>query len=493
MLKDRNKNWLIVTGYLAMLAVIRSVHFEDRDPYWQVREGLERLRGVPLERPDSWSYASTVGLFRPTSPGWNTLQALGWEVGMETGLYILWMISIGSYLLLAMVVARRLGSRPFPFLIAGGVMLLLGLPMLSPRATLFVQTLSLATLLILDTGHRKAAQSSSLRLVAASAVAYSFLVGWFGSWIHISWSVLGPFLACLFAFIYVIVQQPALRQGMAVGASSLIGMIGGVLAGPYGLSVRQLNSDISVASRGVVTEWMSPLEPSLAARWLPALATAVLVAILGIWVTYPFRRVGPRAENAPLFLSLAIAGLAAAAFGMLAIRFIGISLLWLTPVGGALLSQGGAQWRLSRPFSGSPGFRHRMTSAYWRPIFATTLIVLAPLAIVSIIFGVRPSPELTLIRSLPPNCRLFADPSVTALSLFHRPDIEVWVDMRTEVYGLTHLLNTQRRLTQRPAVPLPSGTSCAIVDSSAWVVSDSGSGEWVPVATAGPYTQWLKP
>ncbi len=73
------RGWLLPWLALAALAVVRAGVVDERDPYWQVRAGLENLGGAPLSRPDTWSWAHVDRRFTQTSPAWNDALALGWD------------------------------------------------------------------------------------------------------------------------------------------------------------------------------------------------------------------------------------------------------------------------------------------------------------------------------------------------------------------------------------------------------------------------------
>lgn len=479
----------MLAGWVLALVVLRAARLTEHDPYWQARDGSERLAGTPLSRPDSWSWADPSGVFRPTSPAWNTAVALGHESLGLPGIALVGALGMLAYFAVAVLVARRLSARPLPTLVATALVALLALPMVSPRATIVVEALLLATLAL---GHALTTAALSRTASTYAAVALSGTVlGWAGAWLHVSWTVLALGLACALPLLALLAGVP--RWRLALAATAGLGLAVGSMLGPYRLSVWQLLLDISSASGGQIIEWLSPLTGGLRARWLPVAALCLALAgacALRLWLHCPGSPGSRERARWALEVVLVATSLAAAVAGLVAIRFLGVAALTLLPVLAAELSTATVRWR-DVP-QRSEAFRHRLTAGYWRPIVTGVLVLLAPLAVITAHSPGRPEPEADLVGDLPRDCRLFATPDAAGAVLLLRPDVKVWVDMRTEVHGGRAYADTRRRLGDLTDVSLPPGTTCAMLPLGTEQVSVEGSSEpWHQRTPLGSMAVWL--
>src|SRR5690606_17577869 len=141
----------------------------------------------------SWSWAQADGVFRPTSPGWNSALGLGHDWLGFGGISLVGAVGILAYFALATLVARRLGARPLPTVLATSIVAMLALPMISPRATIVIEALLLATLTI---GHRlvHGPLPKGCWTFAGAAIA-GVALGGVGAWVHVSWTVMAAGLA----------------------------------------------------------------------------------------------------------------------------------------------------------------------------------------------------------------------------------------------------------------------------------------------------------
>ncbi|WP_404384157.1 hypothetical protein LL946_01745 [Knoellia locipacati] len=461
----------------------------ERDPYWQARDGIERWSGTPLSRPDSWSWAHPEGLFRPTSPAWNSALGVGHDGLGVAGIALVGGIGMLAYFGTALFVARRLGARPLPSLAATILAAVLALPMVSPRATIVVQAMLLLTMALGDVLVTAPVPRTWWAFSGAFAVAA--MVGWLGAWLHVSWSVTSLGLGAALPLLALLAGVARWRVGLATTAG--VGLAIGSCLGPYRLSVWRLLLDVSSASDGQIVEWLSPLTAGLRLRWLPV---AVLVLALGSAIALRLLR---RRSGAPgsrergrwaLKVALVAISLVAALAGVVAIRFLGVAALTLLPVLAAELSAATTRWR-SDPRS-SAVLRTRLTAAYWRPILTAVLVLLLPLALLQARDPGRPA-ESAIVTSLPAGCNVFTDPDTAGAVLLLRPDVKVWIDMRTEVYGTAAYSDTRRRLLAPDGVRIPERATCALIPPSLRVVSSDGSGSpsWVRVRTSLDLSLWV--
>ncbi|EAP97554.1 hypothetical protein JNB_18828 [Janibacter sp. HTCC2649] len=482
-------DWNLLGGWILALVVLRAARMTERDPYWQARDGIERSAGTPMSRPDSWSWAQPGGLFRPTSPLWNSALGLGHQGLGVAGIALVGAAGMLAYFGVAVVVARRLGARPLPTLAATVFTAILALPMVSPRATIVVQALLLVSLALGHTLVTRTLPRAWWTVVGAALVAAA--LGWFGAWLHVSWSVTSLGVAAALPLLALLSGVDRWRVGLAAAAG--MALAAGSTLGPYGLSVWQLLLDVSSASDGQIVEWLSPFTAGLRLRWLPiALIVLALGAVTAQWL-FRHRSGAPGSlERGCWALEVILVGisLAAASAGMVAIRFLGVAALTLLPVLAARLSAATIRWRASP--RRSPFVRTRLTADYWRPIMVGALVVLMPLALVQAIDPGQPQEE-EIARSLPRGCRLFADPDTAGAVLLLRPDVKVWVDMRTEVYGSAAYAEARRRLLATDGVVVPEGATCALVSPSAPSVTADGAGgnAWMKVSTTAGLSLWV--
>ncbi|MDT0213575.1 hypothetical protein Q9R29_06715 [Rothia sp. ARF10] len=465
-------DWVVLGGWVTALVTFRAARMTERDPYWQARDGIERLSGTPLVRVDSWSWGPSEGTFRPTSPLWNTLLGLGDKGLGLAGIALVGALGMFAYFVAAAVTARRLGARPLPILAATALVAVLALPMVSPRATIVVQALMLATLAL---GHALVTRALPRRWTTYAGVALAALaLGWVGAWLHVSWAVTALGLAGALPFLAVLSGAATWRTALAAVAGAGLGV--GSLFGPYGWSVWRLLADVSSASGGQIIEWLSPFTAGLRARWVPVAVVVLVLAVLcavGLARHRPGSR-GSRARSRwALEVVLTAIALVAAVAGLVAIRFLGVAALTLLPVLASRLSAATPRWR-DVP-ARSELLRTRLRAAYWRPIVTAVAVLLLPLAVMRSVDPGTPTVEAEVAPSLPRDCRLFTDPDTAGAVLLLRPDVEVWVDMRTEVHGAQAYADTRRRLQAPGGVALPAGTTCALLPPSVRSVIEDGS------------------
>ncbi len=431
--------WVLVGGWLTALTLVRSGSVEERDPYWQTRAGVETLHGAPLVRPDAWSWAPVEGDFTQTSPGWNLLLGVAWEGLRFFGLFLVSAVAIGSLLLLLVVISRRLGAGPLATLVGLTAVLLIALPFLSMRATVAAQALFLGSIVWADWWRMRAGGVSRPMGMLAVGLAAAGFSG-VGSWLHLSWLLLAPTLALCWAVIWA--ASPRLGRARIVGfiGSGGLGAVAGVLLGPYGADAWQVTRAVQAACAGLITEWLGMFTPGLALRWAaPGILAILTAAASGAWAV---RGWGGRGEDrrVGVVAALSVVALPTALAGLVAIRFIGVSLLALAPVLAMASEELGVrlQRRLAAEPRGAfanPRVRFWATSAHWRPVLVAVLVVLSPGVLLMTLPLARPLAEMAVLKDLPRGCRLVSDPGSAGPVILLRPDVRVWTDGRADYYG----------------------------------------------------------
>ena len=180
-MRPATRDWVLVSAWLGSLALVRAGTVKERDPYWQVRAGLENLDGLPLSRPDTWGWEPVDTPFTQTSPAWNDVLALGWGAFGSVGIFFVALVALCLYLATVAVLGARLGARPVPVLVGTLACALPALAMLSPRATVVAQTLFLLGLAAADRWRRRAQRPSALVDAVVVLAGAAALVG-VGSW-----------------------------------------------------------------------------------------------------------------------------------------------------------------------------------------------------------------------------------------------------------------------------------------------------------------------
>ena len=252
---------------MVVLAAVRAGNPEERDPYWEARAGLENLSGVPLVRPDSWSWAPVNHDFYPNSPIWNYLLGMSWWAGGFWGLFAFGFLAIFGFFALAYLMARKLGAHPLGAL--AGIMagFSFAMPMFSSRGTLGVQILILLGLFI-PAWWRPRLERHSAWFNAVVFLAIGTCLGTVGNWIHLSFFFLGPALAACWGIYWLASDWPGSwrvrlhdPRRWAVALAGGVGLVLGSVATPYGVAgTLERSRETAAACSTYILEWLSPFD-----------------------------------------------------------------------------------------------------------------------------------------------------------------------------------------------------------------------------------------
>ena len=462
---SRRAQWAVVAAMMVFVAVVRAAAPEERDPYWSARAGIDTMNGLPLSRPEVWSWSAPGGIWFQNSPAWNVLLGLSWQGAGFWGLFLVAFISISALLAIAWVLARRLGARPMPGL--AGVMLGLfaAWPMLSARATVVVQTLLLAAVWFgWWAGPRLARKPTWLAALIVAAVGLAGSIA--GNWVHLSFTVMAGAVAFMWAIQWLSVQGASWQWKATLTVAGTAGLFAGVLTTPYGLAetLRQSRST-QEACAGLIGEWAAVWEvhPIWVIRALIALAVGIAGA-WWLWRLWQEKRAG--SDSFRITAPLVALGLPTALAGVPMLRFVGVSLLVLLPLFavGATRVADRVQRRTAAATTGwMAGARaaEYTGSALWVRTMALAAVPLAVFAGFTARAGARP-PEQDLIDVLPANCQLYTpDPAASGSVILTRPDVKVWMDGRADYYGRDLLIRNYRIIAGYE--PIPAGTSCVLM------------------------------
>lgn len=499
------------------LAAVRAGVVEERDPYWEARAGLENLSGVPLARPDTWSWAPLDHDFFPNSPAWNYLLGISWWTGGCWGLFVFGLLAIFGFFALAYLMARKLGAHPLGALagIVGGF--ICAMSMLSSRGTLGVQILLLLGLFI-PTWWRPRLERHSSWANAGTFLVIGACLGTVGNWTHLSFFFLGPALGACWGVYWLASDWPgswrlrlhdARRWAVTLGGG--VGLVLGSLATPYGV-VGTLERSRETAETGstYILEWASPFDQRffrmglLGMQWpIVGLICLTSVALMVRWL-FGRLRSGSVDNRFALILSIATLAVPSAIAGEFALRFLGTSILLFIPIWATAIT-----WAAHRAKQGADAlaednrFKESATrwtqTSSWRNVLTMVLALLLPFAMwLSLGLHARPA-ELDAIESLPRGCRLFTTAEIAGPSILARHDVPVWMDGRADYYGLQRITEFNDYLQGASETTAPPGATCAIFPAltqtdkvPAMNARLNADPQWRLVATINSFDVWLR-
>lgn len=499
MANGRKARWdlVLLWGFLVSLALIRAGHAEERDPFWQTRAGLENLSGVPLVRPDTWSWSGVPGDWYPNSPLWNLILGLVYQWGGFWGTFVFTTIAILVLVLLAVLLARRLGARNMPALI--GLLAAFGaaLAYVGARATLAVQILILAAVYLGLVLSDQVGRRSVTGLAGVSALVAATL-SILGNWLHLSFLVIGPGLAAVWAVVWLLTPglRPAQRSLLIVAGG--LGWAAGPVLSPYGVAGGLARADaVQQACQGLLYDWSSPFSPNVGPQFAVVLVAALALAGAASWWLY---RCWRRGEDVRLLAALTVIGVPTALAGIVAIRFLGISLITLAPVAAAgatrLVDRTRTRIRnWPRPGRLSTKLGDYSEGQFWRVTLTAVLILLLPGVVLLASEHAVPR-EGAILAQLPPGCRLFSTPDIGGSAVLLRPDVTVWMDGRADFFGRDMLLRSYAYYAGDGPTLLPEQADCLVFDSDDALTRGLRAGvqestQWRLAAVDGSYELWL--
>lgn len=492
-IRDPRSDRVVVIAAIVMFAIARAGRFEERDPYWQVRAGAENLSGLPLARPDSWSWSPGQGDWYQNSAGWNDVLALSFQSAGYWGIFAVTAVMISAYLWLVAILAQRLGARALPGL-AGMVVVIAGsLSMLSPRATLVVQVLILAALALADSWARVWSRGLPAWAGALFALIGAGVLSGIGNWAHLSFLTMSPLLALGWAVQWLLYPIGGVRKAWLI-VGGTVGWLVGLLGSGYGLAVGlERTALVQQACAGLILEWSSPFQPGMDLKAVITVAIAVAIAVaMAIWLLSRWRA-GRRCAAEPLLVVLSLAGIPATLAGLWAVRFVGVGLLTLAPVtalAATEVAQALRRWVKARPMS---RWWEYTEGSFWRPVIAGVLVVLLP---GTVWLGAQHSVpvEQPLVEALPADCRLMNSQTVAGPVILSRPDVKVWIDGRADYFGRGHLEDTYAYYRAEKAELVPPGTTCVLLLDEAnlpMAAALAKSADWRLAERLAQYELWL--
>ena len=491
--RDPRFDRVLVVAWIAMFSIARAGRFEERDPYWQVRAGMENLSGWPLARPDTWSWAGIGGDWYQNSVGWNNVLAVSYQAAGYWGIFALTAVMIAVYLCLVAWLAGRFGARPLPGMAGMAVLIAGSLSMLSPRATLVVQVLILASIALADLWATTWAQRTPVAVNALVALVVAAVLSAIGNAAHMSFLTMSPVLAVLWAIVWLFSPVGRARR-VALLVGGTIGWLAGLLATPYGIGLGlERTRIVQEVCQGLILEWSSPFQPGMDPKVFTSVIVGVVLALaMAVWLVRRLRS-GRRCASEPALLALALMGIPGTLASLWAVRFLGIGLLTMAPV--VALAATDATRAVRRWFASRPPSRwaEYAEGSYWRPVLAAVTALLVP---GSLWLGAQHAVpvEQPLVDELPADCRLMNSQTVAGPVILSRPDVKVWIDGRADFFGRSHIEDTYNYYLAANDTLVPPGTTCVLLQndySLPLAKAIAASPDWRLADRIGAFELWL--
>lgn len=419
--------WLV--GWLVSLpvALLRAGSLGETDTFWQIRTGLFTIqqRGLPTVDPFSWTVHGQPWTLN--SWGFNICLAAAYRLAGLPGVALACASLVAVVSGMVLLLARRLGASP----VVASTVLLLSSPLLiawlSARPQL-VDYIAILALVMLLRG-----------LVEGRAPAWSlFALGVLTIvWVNLhAAALLGVAVVGATCVLVFVRRSTRGRSGWCLGALSIVTACS--LVNPYGVGLLTQTAGVRSASTGIVDEWQ---------HVDPANLTQMTMIVLGLVALVVAARCGDAVSTAALGVALVGA--------VTAIRLLPILVLLALPVLASLAS-------------------HRVVLGYLH----SRRVVLAPGAVVGVValLGLsipslghigRPDPAIyptKVVQEIPRNCKLFNSYLLGGFVLLERPDVQVSLDSRNDLYGAERVATAEGVLrgNSDPAQGL-AGAGCVLV------------------------------
>ena len=438
----------------ALLGVIRGeAPLGDSDVLWGARAGMDILSSGNLPRHATYSWTAAGRAWTPNSWGWDVVLGAMHNLGGMTAIGVLdIVIFIAIGLALAMA-GERIGAHPgwtaVSFAVVGRF--ILADIRARPQAVAYVMIFVLPWLLprVLNSDRRRAIQIG-LAICALQVV-----------WINLhSTGFLGPVLI-LVGGVGLLIRDRAeseLRERTVRLAALVIATGLCCLATPYGTALVSNVFEVRSASVGLIAEWEHVgFSDSNQILGLVAIGVGALCAY--------FAWRGRRYDTVAYLLLFAAATAPA-------VRFTPMLFLLAIPEFALLLG------------------KLRVRASFLLKVVAAGCVVLAVFAAVRLdrfgdIDQKVGSPGL--VAAVPQGCRVVNDYTIGGALMLARPDVEVSVDGRNDMYGRSLLLSVEGMLSNDPGTIArinATGVDCVLTETKDKLVDAlKNSANWRVVAS----------
>lgn len=478
---------LVNRGVLPLGVLLLTVQRTATDPgwhaFWMAREGLDILAGGPFVHPDHWSWAPMTNDFAPTSPAWQVLLGGAWLVGGRWGLALFSFLALGACLTALAYVGRELGASDTNVLITLAIVSYTASQLFVPRAAL-----PALCLLVLDLfwvwKYRSDIAGMPPRRAVITGASGSLVIAFVGIWIHGSWTAYCMVVAAAAMYLFWRVPNVSARRRVACGVAVAAGSVLGTVTGPLGPTAWRQAALVAENCRGLVLEWMTPAQ--LGGDWVTIwVISCIVLAAITVEV---FR--DPRSELADLRVVLLALAWVFLGAGLLAVRFILISMVFIGLLFATHVRHPFPLLTLARDL-----LRRRYSPAFGRAVAAGVLVALLPVAAAPIPKTFRVL-ESNSIAEIPAHCRVFSADTLAGVVVLRRPDVTTWIDGRLDYWGRERLIAARDYFELRNARQLvPPGTQCILLQSAGrseqLVNAINQSGDWRRVASDPEAELWV--
>jgi hypothetical protein len=420
------RSWFLAWLAFLPVTVARAGTLAEPDTFWQVRTGLLTVsnRAIPTVDPFSWTAHGKPWTLN--SWGFNVLIAGAYRLaglpGVAWACAGLTMVAGG----LVLLIARKLGASP-P---AAGALLVLSWPFLvswltaRPQLVDYIGVLLLAILM-----PRIAVGRNPVRSVVAVGIVSAV-------WVNLhAGELIGVAMICASA-VLLLAGRELRGSGWCwiAGAAALTAS----LLNPYGVGLLTHATQVESASSGIVAEWQH-LDPASPMQW-----SMLIIGLAALCLA-------ARQRNLLFVGELGIVAVAA----VLAIRFLPILVFLALPVLAASVSR-----------SPLPSYVHRRRILR----YSAAAAILAPVVVLALPnlghIG-HPDPSIypiKLVKDIPSHCRLFNSYELGSFVILERPDVQVSLDSRNDLYGRQRVLAAEQVLRgQGDVVHELTGANCVLI------------------------------
>jgi len=429
--------WLSVLPFVALPAG----SFAESDTFWQIRTGLITIadRSIPTNDPFSWTAHGEP--WTQNSWGFNVLVAAMYRLGDMPAVALASMAFSAGTLALALILARRAGAHPFV-------------------AAVLLQALCCVLVIYLQARPQMADYAAVLALVLLA----QRIVTVPGR----PWAALGAIAAIVVVWVNLHAAAPF---GVAIlgAAAALATMVGptrararwllaatavtavAALVNPYGVAVYEQTFRVRDASTEFIAEWQrldltSPLEMFLFVPGVLALGIAVHRRDVVSTAALAVSTIGSVSAMRilPLLALTAFPVLASAATTPAVLRYITSRRTMLTRGSIALIA------------------------------------AVSVLGVVAQTHAGRPDPALyspEAVEAIPSDCRLLNSYAYGGYIILMRPDVQVSIDSRNDLYGVQRVRHHIKTMRTHPGSDL-DGIDCALMPEweplAHWLHKDAG-------------------
>jgi hypothetical protein len=435
--------WLVAWLVFLPIALFRAGDLSETDTFWEIRTGLFTIQQGSLPAVDPFSWIVHGQPWTLNSWGFNVAVAAAYRLAGLPGVALACASVVAAVGAFVLFLARQLGASP----VVASTLLLLTSPLLIAWFSARPQIIDYVAVLALTLLMRRLVQD---RASASSLLAIGILTI---VWVNLhAGALLG--VAIVAATTAMVFARRSTRDRRGWCLAALITAAASSLINPYGIDLITQTLQVKGASTGIIDEWqhIDPADP-----------TQMTMIVLGLVALVVAARRGDAAFAGAL--GVAMIG------SVTAIRLLPILLLLALPVLAAFASHRSVLGYLhSRRVVLGPGA-------------AVGVVALLVLSLPSVGHLGRPDPAIyptSVVQEIPRNCRLFNSYLLGGFVLFERPDVQVSLDSRNDLYGAKRVAAQERVLRGKGDLAQGlAGAGCVLVPPTSGLAQRlAGSPQW---------------